>query len=54
MRYLPVFSIALEHHLVFWLADLACVIILDFLNIFLGLDPVIFRESAVVTLLGGD
>jgi len=41
----------LQHQWVFLLADLPSIIILDFLDIFLGLDPLVFGEGAMVTLL---
>jgi hypothetical protein len=52
--HLPVFGLALEQDGVFWLADLARVVILDLLDVGLGLDTVVFRERALVSLLLGD
>lgn len=48
MTYLPVFGIALQHHGVLRLADIAVLIILDLGGSLLGLDTVIFRESALM------
>jgi len=40
--YLPVFRFTLQHHWVLWLADIARILIFDFLRPLLGLDPIIF------------
>jgi hypothetical protein len=46
---LPVFSIAGQHHWVFRLADFTGIVIFDLLDIFLGLDAIIFGEGTLVT-----
>ena len=45
---LPILGITREHHRVFWLADLAGVVILNLLDIFLGLNAVVLREGALM------
>ena len=50
---LPVFGFAGEHHGVLRLRNFAIVLVLRFLNILLGLDTLILREGAVVTLATG-
>ena len=49
--YLPIFRVALEHQWVFRLADFADIVLLDFLDIFLSLDPIVFGEGTLMTLL---
>jgi hypothetical protein len=51
---LPVLGLALQHQRVLWLADLALVIILNLLHVRLGLDAIVLREGALVTLLHSD
>lgn len=50
---LPVLCVALKHHRVLRLADLAGIVILNLLDVLLGLDTVILGESALVSLLYG-
>jgi len=47
--YLPVLSIAGQHHWVFRFADFTGIIIFDLLDIFLSLYAIIFRECTLVT-----
>lgn len=49
--YLPVLRIAVQHHWVFGLRDLSGIVVLDILDVLLGLDAVVLRESARVALL---
>jgi hypothetical protein len=48
---LPVFGLTLQHQRVLWLADLAGIIVLHLLDVRLGLDTVVFGESALMSLL---
>ena len=49
--HLPVFCVTLQHQWVFGLANLSDIVVLDFLDILLGLDPIIFGEGTLVALL---
>lgn len=51
--YLPVLGLALEHHGVFGLADLAIVDVLDLGSALLGLNAVILGEGALVAGTAG-
>ena len=49
--YLPVLGVALQHQRVFRLADLSSIIVLNLLDIFLGLDALVLGECTLMTLL---
>ena len=51
--YLPVLGLALEHHGVFGLADLAIVVLLDLLGPLLCLDAIILGEGSLVAGTAG-
>lgn len=48
ITYLPVLGLALEHHGILRLADLAIILLLDLLGTLLGLDTVILGEGTLV------
>lgn len=45
---LPIFSIALEHHGILRLANIAVIVIFHLLGAFLCLDPIVLGEGALV------
>lgn len=51
--YLPVLGLTLQHQRVLRLVNIIGILLLDALDICLGLDAVVFGESALVTLLHG-
>lgn len=53
ISYLPILGIAGEHHWILRLADLSCIVILDLLDILLGLDAVILGKGTLVTGTAG-
>lgn len=48
---LPIFSIPPEHQFVLRLADIVAILILDFLDILLRLDALVFGESPLMSFL---
>jgi hypothetical protein len=51
--HLPVLGVALQHERVLGLADLARVVVLDLLDVLLGLDALVLGEGALVALAAG-
>ena len=51
--YLPVLGLALQHHGVLGLANLAIIVLLDAGGLLLGLDAIILGESALVAGTAG-
>ena len=51
--YLPVLGLTSQEHAVLGLGDVIILIVFGLLDVVLGLDSLVLREGAVVTLLEG-